>query len=82
MGGALLGGAIGGPIGFLGGALLGGAAGSANQDDTDYASVPRTVSATVTFESPRLAYSVTIDRDQVEEAEAFVRAVKRAAGLH
>lgn len=78
MGGALLGGAIGGPVGFLGGALLGGAAGSG---DTDYTSVPRTVSATVTFESPRLAFSVTVDRDQVEEAEAFVRAVKSAAGL-
>jgi len=33
------------------------------------------------FESPGLAYSTTVSRDRVEEAEAFVAAVKEAAGL-
>jgi hypothetical protein len=39
------------------------------------------VSATVTFESADLAYTTTIGRDRVEEAAAFVEAVKGAAGL-
>jgi hypothetical protein len=38
-------------------------------------------SATVTFESADLAYTTTVGRDRVEEAEAFVAAVKAEAGL-
>jgi hypothetical protein len=78
VGGALLGGALAGPVGFIGGGLLGSAAGRGHSDD---AGVPRTVSATLTFESPELAYTTTVSKDRVAEAEAFVAAVKGAAGL-
>jgi hypothetical protein len=78
VGGALLGGAIAGPIGLVGGGLLGSAIGRERSDSTG---VPRTVSASVILESPELAYSMTVARDRVEEAEAFVAAVKAAAGL-
>ena len=76
--GAIVGGTLGGPVGFLTGAVLGGAIA---RDDADYASVPRTVSATMSFESPALAYSRTVGKDQAVDAEAFVAAVKKAAGL-
>jgi len=78
VGGALLGGAVAGPLGFVGGGLLGRAVTRENRDDTG---IPRTTSATVMFESPELAYAQTVGKDQVEEAEAFVAAVKKAAGL-
>jgi hypothetical protein len=78
VGGALLGGALAGPIGLVGGALLGSKAYGGRDTSTG---VPRTVSASVTFESPDLAYTTTVGRDQIEDAEAFVAAVKGAAGL-
>jgi hypothetical protein len=78
VGGALLGGAVGGPLGFVGGGLLGRAIARDNADDTG---VPRTTSATVLFESPALAYTLLVGKDQVSDAEAFVAAVKAAAGL-
>lgn len=77
LGGALLGGAIAGPLGALGGGLLG----STVKHESGGDGVPRTVSASLIFESPDLAYSTTVPRDRVEEAEAFVAAVKGAAGL-
>ncbi|MDO9107710.1 MAG: hypothetical protein Q7U89_01790 [Coriobacteriia bacterium] len=75
LGGALLGGAIAGPLGAIGGGLFGSSVKRESGDD----SIPRTVSATLIFESPDLAYSTTVPRDRVEEAEAFVAAVKGAA---
>ena len=78
VGGAILGGSVGGPLGFVGGGLLGRAIARDNADDTG---IPRTTSATVMFESPQLAYSLMVSKDRVEEAEAFVAAVKKAAGL-
>ena len=78
VGGALVGGAIAGPLGFIGGGLLGSRAYGEHPDPTG---VPRTVSASLMFESPDLAYVLRVGRDQVEEAEAFVAAVKAAAGL-
>lgn len=78
VGGALLGGALGGPVGFIGGGLLGSAI---DRERSEPTGIPRTVSATVTFESPDLAYVARVPRDRVEEAEAFVAAVKGAAGL-
>jgi hypothetical protein len=78
VGGALLGGAIAGPAGLIGGALLGSAV---KREASGSDGVPRTVSASIILESPELAYSTTVGRERVEEAEAFVRAVKDAAGL-
>jgi hypothetical protein len=63
--------------GVVGGALLG----SSVKRKSDDVIVPRTVSATVTFESSELAYSSLIPRDRIEEGEEFVAAVKGAAGL-
>ncbi|MDP2181705.1 MAG: hypothetical protein Q8K99_03955 [Actinomycetota bacterium] len=77
LGGALLGGAIAGPLGAVGGGILGSRARYGDDDEH----IPRTVSATLIFESPELAYSTTVQRDRAEEAEAFVAAVKDAAGL-
>lgn len=78
-GGAVIGGALGGPVGFFAGALLG----SRIEHDEDSGSqgIPRTVSASLIFESPDLAYSTLVSKERVEEAEAFVVAVKVAAGL-
>jgi hypothetical protein len=78
IGGALVGGALAGPAGFIGGGLLGSAF---NEHHEDADPVPRTVSATVRFESPTLAYAVTVDRSEAVDAETFVNAVKKAAGL-
>ena len=77
VGGALLGGAVAGPVGFIGGALLGSAI---DRDGSSEPHIPRMVSATVTFESADLAYTTTVGRDRVEEAEAFVAAVKAGGG--
>lgn len=77
-GGALLGGALAGPLGFIGGGLLGS---RIHGDRSDATGVPRTVSATIILESPDLAYIARVDRDRVEEAEAFIGAVRAAAGL-
>lgn len=74
-GGALLGGILAGPVGILGGGLLG----STIKRDRHVEGVPRSTSATLIFESPELAYSVTVSRDRLVEAEAFVAAVKQAA---
>lgn len=76
VGGALVGGALAGPGGFLAGGLVGAAG-----EGEGGANVPRTVSATVVFESPELAYTTTVGRDHVAEAEESVAAVKREAGL-
>ena len=76
--GAIVGGSLYGPVGFVGGALLGGAIA---RDDAAGTGVPRTVSATLSFESPALSYSRTVGKDQAADAEAFVSAVKRATGL-
>lgn len=78
IGGALLGGALAGPIGFVGGGILGS---QAYGEHSGSSGVPRTVSASVMFESPVLAYVTRVGRDRVEDAEAFVAAVKAAAGL-
>jgi hypothetical protein len=77
VGGALIGGAIAGPLGMLGGGLLG----SSIKHESYSEGIPRTVSASVIFESAELAYSIVVERDRVPEAEAFVAAVKAAAGL-
>jgi hypothetical protein len=77
VGGALIGGAIAGPIGFIGGGLLGSSIRHKHESD----SVPRTVSASLMFESPEAAYVTRVSRDRVEEAEAFVKAVREGAGL-
>ncbi|MDA3937359.1 MAG: hypothetical protein PF636_11010 [Actinomycetota bacterium] len=77
LGGALLGGAIAGPLGAVGGGLLG----SSVKRERSGGGIPRTTSATLIFESPDLAHSTTVSRDRVEEAQAFVVAVKAAAGL-
>jgi hypothetical protein len=76
IGGAVIGGALAGPAGFLGGALLGSAL-DAERDASD--GVARTVSATMTFESPELTYTADVDRVEAVDAETFVAAVKRAA---
>jgi hypothetical protein len=78
VGGALLGAAVGGPLGFVGGGLLGSAIA---RDEVGEASVPRTYSATLMLESPDLAYAMTVGREHVAEAEAFVDAVKKAVRL-
>jgi hypothetical protein len=78
-GGAVIGGALGGPVGFVAGALIGSRLSS--DDDPGDRGVPRTVSASLIFESPESAYSTIVSKDRVEEAEAFVSAVKAAAGL-
>jgi hypothetical protein len=78
-GGAVIGGALGGPVGFVAGALIGSRLSS--DDDPGDRGVPRTVSASLIFESPESAYSTIVPKDRVEEAEAFVSAVKAAAGL-
>lgn len=78
LGGALLGGAIAGPLG----AVAGGVLGSRSRHASSYSEgVPRTVSVSLMFESPELAYVKRVGRDRVEEAEAFVAAVRAAAGL-
>jgi hypothetical protein len=83
VGGAVVGGALAGPVGFLAGGLLGSTIGHDKGHDTDSGAegIPRTVSASLIFESPDLAYSTIVSKDRVEEAEAFVAAVKTAAGL-
>jgi len=73
-GGALIGAVIAGPVGALGGGLLG----STIKRESSGSGVPRTVSATLIFESPDLAYSTVVSRDRVRDAEAFVAAVKNA----
>lgn len=78
-GGAAMGGALGGPVGFVAGALLGSRV--SGDDDPGDRGVPRTVSASLIFESPASAYSTIVSKDRVEEAEAFVSAVRAAAGL-
>lgn len=78
LGGALLGGAIAGPLGAVAGGVLGSRTRHASDD---LGGVPRTVSASLMFESPELAYVTRVGRDRVEEAEAFVAAVRTAAGL-
>ena len=78
IGGALVGGALAGPAGFIGGGLLGSAF---NEHHEEADPVPRTVSATVRFESPTLAYAMTVDRADAVDAETFVSAVKKVAGL-
>ena len=78
IGGALVGGALAGPAGFLGGGLLGSTF-DGERGDSD--SVPRTVSATVRFDSPSLSYMTEVDRADAVDAEEFVKAVKKAAGL-
>lgn len=74
-GGALVGGVLGGPVGMLGGGLLG----STIKRDRATEGVRRSTSATLIFESPELAYTVTVSRDRMVEAEAFAAAVKQAA---
>jgi hypothetical protein len=74
-GGALVGGLLAGPIGVLGGGLLG----STIRRDRPVEGVLRSTSATLIFESPELAYTVTVSRDRLVEAEGFVAAVKQAA---
>lgn len=74
-GGALVGGLLAGPVGVLGGGLLG----STIKRDRRVEGVPRSTSATLIFESPELAYTVTVSRDRLVEAEGFVAAVKQAA---
>jgi hypothetical protein len=77
LGGALIGGAIAGPLGAIGGGLYG----STAKRESGNGGIMRTTSATLIFESPDLAYSTKVSRDRVEEAQAFVAAVKKAAGL-
>ena len=78
VGGALIGGAVAGPPGALGGGLLGS---TVRKERPAEPGIPRTTSASLIFESPELAYSTTVPRERVEEAEAFVAAVREAAGL-
>jgi len=73
-GGALVGGILAGPAGMLGGGLLG----STIKRDRRVEGVPRSTSATLIFESPELAYTLTVSRDRLVEAEGFVAAVKQA----
>lgn len=75
-GGALVGGLLAGPVGVLGGGLLG----STIRRERQVEGVPRSTSATLIFESPELAYTVTVPRDRMVEAEGFVAAVKQAVG--
>lgn len=74
--GTLIGGAIAGKLGAIGGGLYGSTPERENGNDV----FMRTTSATLIFESPVLAYSIKVSRDQVDEAQAFVDAVKGAAG--
>ncbi|MCG2807869.1 MAG: hypothetical protein L6413_06330, partial [Coriobacteriia bacterium] len=74
-GGALLGGLLAGPVGVLGGAVLG----STVRSDSPIEGAHRSTSATLIFESPDLAYTVTVSRDRLVEAEGFAAAVKQAA---
>jgi len=74
--GTLIGGAIAGPLGAIGGGLFG----STFEQESGNNGIMRTTSATLIFESPSLAYSTKVSRDRVEEAQAFVDAVKDAAG--
>jgi len=76
-GAGILGGAIAGPLGAIGGGLYG----STAKRESRNGGIMRTTSATLIFESPDLAYSTKVSRDRVEEAQAFVAAVKGAAGL-
>ncbi|PTN38957.1 hypothetical protein [Desulfonatronum sp. SC1] len=73
--GSVIGGAIAGPLGAIGGGLLG----STVEQESGNNGIMRTTSATLIFESPELAYSTKVSRDRVEEAQAFVDAVKNAA---
>lgn len=54
--------------------------GSTPERDSGNNAIMRTTSVTLIFESPVLAYATKVSRDQVEEAQAFVDAVKGAAG--
>ena len=74
-GSALVGGLLAGPVGVLGGGLLG----STIKRERRIEGVPRSTSATLIFESSDLAYTVTVSRDRMPEAEGFVAAVKQAA---
>jgi hypothetical protein len=74
--GTLIGGAIAGPLGAIGGGLYG----SIPERGSGNNAIMRTTSASLIFESPALAYSTKVSRDQVEEAQAFVDAVRGAAG--
>jgi hypothetical protein len=78
IGGALIGGALAGPIGLAAGGLLGS---TIKRERSGSQGVPRTTSASLIFESDELAYSTVVTRERLEEAEAFVAAVKGAAGL-
>lgn len=78
VGGALVGGAVAGPVGLVGGALLGS---TIKRKPPENEAVRRSVSVTLIFESPELGYSTMVARDRLPEAEAFVAAVKEAAGL-
>lgn len=72
-GGAVVGGVLAGPVGILGGALLGS---TIKRERHTEEAVPRSTSATLVFESPELAYTVTVSRDHLVEAEGFVGAVR------
>ncbi|MDZ4179747.1 MAG: hypothetical protein U1E29_11050 [Coriobacteriia bacterium] len=78
IGGALLGGAIAGPIGLVAGGLLGS---NVKHESSASEGIPRTTSASLIFESAELAYSMVVTRERLEEAESFVAAVKGAADL-
>jgi uncharacterized protein YcfJ len=77
VGGALVGGVVFGVVGAVAGGLLG----STIKRERPQSDVPRTVSGTLVFESPELAYSKTVGRAQVSDADEFVAAVKAAARL-
>lgn len=74
--GTLIGGAIAGTLGAIGGGLYG----STPERESGNNYIMRTTSATLIFESPDLAYTTKVSRDQVEEAQGFMDAVKGAAG--
>jgi hypothetical protein len=78
IGGALIGGAFGGPVGLVAGGLLGS---TVKRESSTPEGIPRTTSASLIFESDALAYSIVVPRERVEEAESFVAAVKNAADL-
>jgi uncharacterized protein YcfJ len=77
VGGATAGAIIAGPIGLVAGGLLG----STIKDEQSKAEVLRTVSATMQIATDSTSRTVDVPLDRIGDAEDFVAAVRKAAGL-
>lgn len=77
-GGAVVGAVVAGPVGAVVGGLAGSTVKTERPGEAPYR---RTLSATIAFEAGDVSYSTDVAVFDVEEAEAFVDAVRSAAGL-